>query len=40
MNAPLFVTLAILGAMFAFVWMSRRLRDVVIAAPVAEPTTP
>ncbi|MEQ1708703.1 MAG: MFS transporter [Terricaulis sp.] len=40
MNAPLFVALALLGAMFAFALMSRRLRNAIVAEAPSEPTTP
>ena len=40
MNAPLFIALALLGAMFAFSLMSRRLRNAVIAEAPSEPPTP
>jgi MFS family permease len=40
-NAPLYITLALLAAMFAFVLASRRLRDVVsVETPPSDPTTP
>jgi MFS family permease len=37
MNAPLFITLGILAAMFVFALKSRRLRSAVIVAPPSEP---
>lgn len=40
MDAPLLITCALLISMLAFAVMSRRLRDVLIAAPPVEPTTP
>lgn len=41
MNAPLIITVALLGAMFAFTLMSRRLRNAVAIEPQpSEPTTP
>ena len=40
MNAPLFVALALLSAMFVFALMSRRLRNAIVAEAPSEPTTP
>lgn len=40
MNVPLVITLALLGGMFAFSLVSRRLRDAVAVEQIIEPTTP
>ncbi|MEQ1619123.1 MAG: MFS transporter [Terricaulis sp.] len=39
-TAPLWITLVLLAAMFAFVWRSRRLRHAVIAEAPNDPVTP
>lgn len=39
MDAPLIITIALIAAMFTFALVSRRLRNVMVAAPAVEPTT-
>jgi hypothetical protein len=37
MSAPLIITIVLILGMFAFALVSRRLRNIVVAAPAAEP---
>jgi MFS family permease len=40
LTAPLWIALALLAAMFVFVWRSRRLKHAVVAQAPSDPATP